>query len=108
MGKQQDEVAKRTRAAKAAIASAIDDEMSVGLFVSHHLGELEAAYWKKHAGTQKPTPRQVVELLVLRSYWGGDDEMDRFDFTLPDDVTNYVISVRFDDTGKVGSVQMES
>jgi hypothetical protein len=108
MGKKQDEVSKRTTAAKAAIQNAIDDESSVGLFVSHHLSELEAAYWKKHTGTPKPTPKQVVNLLVLRSHWGGDDEMDRFDFTLPDDVTDYVISVGFDDAGKVGSVEMES
>jgi hypothetical protein len=108
MGKKQDEVSKRTTAAKAAIASAIDDEVSVGLFVSHHLGELEAAYWKKHTGTPKPTPRQVVDLLVLRSHWSGDDDMDRFDFTLPGDVTDYVISVGFDNAGKVASVEMES
>jgi len=108
MSKKQDEVAKRTTAAKAAIEDAIDDESSVGLFVSHHLGELEAAYWKKHTGTPKPTRKQVVDLLVLRSHWGGDAEVDCFDFTLPGDVTDYVISVGFDDAGKVGSLEMES
>jgi hypothetical protein len=108
MSKKQDEVSNRTAAAKAAIQSAIDDESSVGVFVSHHISELEAAYWKKHAGTPKPTPKQVVDLLVLRSHWGGDDELDRFDFTLPDDVTDYVVSVGFDDAGEVASVEMES
>jgi len=107
MSKQQDEIAKRTKAAKAAIQNAIDDESSVGLFVSHHLSELEAAYWMKH-GTPKPTRQQVIDLLVLRSHWGGDAELDHFDFTLPDDVTDYVISVRFDDTGEVEGLEMES
>jgi hypothetical protein len=108
MNKKQDEIAKRAAAAKAAIESAIDDESSVGLFVSHHLGELDAAYWKKYTDTSKPTPKQVVDLLVLRSNWGGAAEIDRFDFTLPGDVTNYVISVEFNDAGKVESLAMES
>lgn len=100
MSKKINEVAKRTTAAKKAIQNAVDNESSVGLFISHHLSELEAAYWEKLTGTPKPTPKQVVDLLVLRSHWGGDADMDRFDFTLPDDVTDYVISVGFDDAGK--------
>lgn len=108
MSKERDQVARRTTAAKKAIQNAVDDESSVGLFISHHLSELEATYWKKHTGTPKPTPKQVIDLLVLRSHWGGDTDMDRFDFTLPDDVTDYVISVGFDDAGKVGSIEMES
>jgi len=108
MPKKQNEVAKRTALAKAAIQGAIDDEMSVGLFVSHHLGELKAAYWKKHTGRPKPTPQQVVDLLELRSHWGGDADLDCFDFTLPGDVTDYVISVGFNRAGKVESVAMES
>lgn len=108
MSKHRDDIAKRVAAAETAIRDAMDDESSVRLFVTHHLGELDAAYWKTHAGTPKPTPRQVVELLELRSHWGGEDEIDRFDFTLPGDATNYVISVTFDDTGEVESVDMES
>ena len=82
----------------------------MALFVSHHLDELDAAYWKKHAGTPRPSPKQVLDLIVFDSHWGeeGDDGFDVFDFTLPDEVTNYVISVRFDDDGEVGSVEMES
>ncbi|MUI16138.1 DUF2004 domain-containing protein [Massilia dura] len=34
--------------------------------------------------------------------------MDVFDFSLPDDVTDYVISVRFDDSGEVENISMES
>jgi hypothetical protein len=50
---------------------------------------------------------------VLRSHWGDDDDgdeegIDTFDFTLPDEVTDYVISVRFDEDGEVESVSMES
>ena len=82
----------------------------MGLFVSHHLAELDAAYWKKYAGTPRPSPKKVLDLLVLSSHWGeeGDDGLDVFDFTLPDEVTNYMISVRFGDNGDVESIEMES
>ena len=110
MSNKQDEVAKRTTAAKAAIQKAIDDEESVGLFVSHHLSELKPAYWKKRTGTPKPTPQQVVDLLELRSHWGedGDGGLDRFDFTLLGDVTDYVLSVSFNKKGRVEGVELES
>jgi hypothetical protein len=45
---------------------------------------------------------------VLQSHWGGDDELKTFDFTLPDDATNYLISVRFDEDGDVSGISMES
>ena len=47
-------------------------------------------------------------MLVLREHWGGDDEIETFDFTLPEDVTDYVISVRFDESGQVEEISMES
>ena len=34
--------------------------------------------------------------------------MEVFDFTLSDEVTDYVISVRFDEAGSVEEVSMES
>ena len=34
--------------------------------------------------------------------------METFDFTLPDDVTNYVVSVHFDETGEIDDIDMES
>jgi predicted DNA-binding WGR domain protein len=87
-----------------------EGKWSVTLFVSHHLKELEAAYWKKHTGKARPSAEKVLDLLELRSHWGEDDEdgMDTFDFTLPGNVTNYVISVRFDEEGDVEDIEMES
>lgn len=80
------------------------------MFTSHHLDELDAAYWKKHAGTAKPTPKQIVDLLELRSHWGSEDEdgLEVFDFTLPGDASQYVLAVRFDEDGEVLDVDMES
>ncbi len=113
MSKSGEEIARRTAAALAAIKRSLDEEDSaVSTFASHHVEELDPAYWKERAGTAKPTPKQVVDLLELRSHWGGDgdddDGIDVFDFTLPGDVTNYVISVRFDEGGEVQEVEMES
>lgn len=105
------EVERRTAAALAAIKGAMDDgESSVPLFVSHHLEELDAAYWKKHAGAARPSPTKVLDLLQLRSHWGEENEdgLDVFDFTLPGDVTDYVLSVRFDDDGVIEDISMES
>lgn len=74
-------------------------------FVSHHLEELPASYWNKHLGTNSPKSEQVIDLLVLRSKW--DDE-EVYDFTLPEDVTDYVVSVSFDEDGEIEDITMES
>ena len=107
------EIARRTTAALAAIKQSLEDgdkDSAVALFASHHVEELKPAYWKKHAGKPRPSAKQVVALLELRSHWGDDDEdgIDTFDFTLPGEVTDYVISVRFAEDGEVEDVSMES
>src|SRR5215831_8173428 len=112
------EIQRRTTAALLAIKQAMnesDDDCSVKLFVSHHLQELDAAYWKKHTGKPRPSPKKVLDLLELRSHWGEDDDGDidengieTFDFTLPGDVTQYVICVKFDEDGEVEDIEMES
>jgi hypothetical protein len=106
-----DEIKKREAAARAAIEKAIgtdDDEFGATLFLSHHLEELDSSYWKKHLFTETPDPHRVLELLELQSHWGGDDEIDTFDFTLPEEITNYIISVTFDESGDVSEITMES
>jgi hypothetical protein len=106
-----DEIKKREVAARIAIKNVFgtaDDEFGATLFVSHHLKELNSSYWKKHFSTETPEPRLVLELLELRSHWGGDDEIDTFDFTLPERASNYVISVAFDENGGVSGITMES
>jgi len=114
MPAENDEIQRRQAAALSAIKAAYgteDDEEDATLFVSHHLEELDASYWEKHLGEASPEPVRVLDLLVLRSHWGydGDDDdgIDIFDFTLPDGVTDYVISVAFDEDGEVESVLME-
>ena len=111
MSSNPDEIKKREAAARVAIKKAFgtaDDEFGATLFVSHHLKEVDSSYWKKHLATETPEPHRVLELLELRSHWGGDDEIDTFDFTLPEEATNYVISVAFDKDGDVSGITMES
>jgi len=107
------ELERRKEAALAAIRAAFgtaEDEFGATLFVSHHLEELAGAYWEKHLNTATPAPFQVLELLVFQSHWSDEDDdgMDTFDFTLPEEVTNYVVSVRFNEAGNVEEITMES
>ena len=50
---------------------------------------------------------RVVE---LQSHWSDDaeDGIDIFDFELPGNVSNYVISVQFDREGSITEIVMES
>lgn len=80
-------------------------EHSIDEFVSHHIGELPESYWEQHLGTKKPSGEQVIGMLVLRSKW---DEEEVYDFTLPGDVTDYVVSVSFDEDGEIDDIVMES
>jgi hypothetical protein len=54
----------------------------------------------------------VLDILELQSHWSSGDEDDGgieiFDFTLPEGITNYVISVRFNEAGQVEEITMES
>jgi hypothetical protein len=105
-----DVLAKRKAQALEAIEKAIgttNGEVNINLFVEHHLRELPDSYWQEKLGTKTPTPLAIVRLLQLRSSW-GDDDIECFDFTLPDEVTNYVVSVRFDESGALDSISMES
>ena len=108
-----DEIERRRNAALDAIRRAhgtTDDEHGATLFVSHHLDEIGDDYWIKHCGAARPDATQVLDILVLQSHWSEDDDdgIDTFDFTLPDEATNYIISVEFDENGNVSGVSMES
>ena len=111
------DVSKRVAVARAhieAVYGTPGDEFGATLFVSHHLSELDASYWMKHTGTDKPGAEQVLRLLELRidpeeeELDEEEEKMDILEFTLPDGISNYVICVEFDESGDVASVSMES
>lgn len=93
---KQVELARRIKLAKAEIVSSYGTEAGEygsTLFVDHHIQELEQSYWQRQLGVNKPTPAQVLSLIVLKSAWSDDDDngIDNLDFSLPDDVTDSVI-----------------
>ncbi|HEY6094607.1 MAG TPA: DUF2004 domain-containing protein [Gallionellaceae bacterium] len=101
--------AKRQMQALAAIKQAYGKsghEYDVTLFVTHHLEELDTKYWIRVAGKPHPSPRQVLGVLVLMNKWKSDGQ-EIFDFSLPGDVTQYVLSVKFED-GIIREISMES
>ena len=103
-----EEIKKREEIALSAIKSVFatpEQKDGVTLFIEHHIEELEPDYWEKHLGTTKPEPKKILNLLVLRDHWDDDTV---FDFTLPEDVTDYVISVHFDEKGEIDDITMES
>ena len=110
------EVSKREAAAWAhieAVYGTPDDEFGATLFVSLHLGELDASYWMKHTGNDKPNARQVLRTLERRidpeeREIDEEEKMESLDFTLPEGVSNYVICVQFDGSGNICGVSMES
>ena len=71
--------------------------------------ELAAAYWMRRTGSARPSPEQVLDLLVLESRWSDDEDhgVEVFDFTLPGEVTQYLLSVRVAESGMVEAISME-
>jgi hypothetical protein len=111
MTNQADELSRRESAARQAIKNGFnmeDEESGVAMFVAFHLEELPAGYWQQHLNTTRPDPSAVLDILELHGHWGEDDELEYFDFTLPGEVTDYVISVHFHAKGKIIEISMES
>lgn len=104
------EVEKRAKLALDAIREAYGTEageFSTTMFVGRHLEEVPQDYWQERTGASAPDPAAVLGLLELKSSW-GDGDIENFDFTLPGDVTNYVLSVHFDEFGVIDGISMES
>lgn len=108
-----DVLSKRTETALRAIKACFgkpEGEYGPTLFVSHHLDEIESAYWLRTIGVERPSPDQVLSMLVLTDSWSsaGNEHIDTFDFGLPEGASNYLLSVRFGEDGEVQDVAMES
>lgn len=84
-------------------------EDSVTLFVSHHMDELSSEEWQNCLGMAEPEAKDILSSLVLKSAWSSEDDgtIDTYDFTLPKEMTQYVIAVRFDGDAIV-DIDMES
>ena len=109
-----EQIQRLEQKARAAILSAYQrstDENQVRLYAEHHLEELEPAYWLKNLGTATPQPLQVLKVLELSPHvdWTLEqDENYRIDFTLPEEVTQYVLCVELDRDESLVGISMES
>ncbi|TXJ09958.1 MAG: DUF2004 domain-containing protein [Acinetobacter sp.] len=113
-------LAAKEQLARQALANALvtgQFKESILLFIEHHLEEIEVEYWQEFFGTNKPSAEQIIAKLEVedRSYL-EDEELDEdeieyydnhLDFNLPDDVSQYVLCVKFKD-GQVHDISMES
>ncbi len=97
---------KALEAIKATIGTE-EGEYGIDLFISHHPEELSKPDWQNAIGIEEPTPNEVFNALVLQECW-DDENGIAYDFTLPNDATNYLISVRFDEEGNIEDIAMES
>ena len=97
----------RARTALEQLLGTEEGDDSVDLFVQHHLDEIEADYWIAHLGTPTPAASAVLGLLQPREPW-GDDGSVHIDFSLPGDVSQYVLSVELDEDDEVIGVSMDS
>ena len=110
----KDELARREKLARAAMKSSLRTEageFGATLFATHHLEELDAAYWQERVGTAKPDPEQIIEILSLQSDCDDEldeDDLDSLDFCLPGEVSQYLLCVTFDEDGEVEDISMES
>jgi len=105
---------RRTKVALAAIKRTFGTEegkFGANRFVWHHLYARDYGdYWHKHFGTDSPDPARILSILQLHIHCGleDDDGLDVFDFILPDCPSDYVLCVRFDASGEVEDISMES
>lgn len=104
---------KRIELAKAKICSSYgteDGEFSSNLFVELHLEEMESEYWIEHFDCEKPSPQTLLNGLLLIDSWDSEEDgvIDTYDFSLPNDASNYMLSVRFDSKDNIIEFNMES
>ena len=84
-----------------------EGEFGSNLFVFHHLEELEPKYWAEYFGSEKPEPLNILKGLVLKPIDAKDD-LEGLDFTLPGEVTDYVLAVYLDENQLIEEISMES
>ncbi|OTG67948.1 hypothetical protein B9T25_08195 [Acinetobacter sp. ANC 4470] len=102
---------QKARAAMLSAYQSDTDGNEVHLYAEHHLEELEPDYWLKNLGTTTPQPLQVLNMLELSPHvdWMlEEDENYRIDFTLPEEVTQYVLCVELDRDETLVGISMES
>lgn len=84
-----------------------EGEYGSNLYVSHHLEELDSTYWKEYFGSENPEPFEILNGLVVKPL-EKEEDLESIDFTLPGEITNYVLTVYLDQKFQVEEIAMES
>ena len=120
MNMAKGETEKRMVEAKVALVNNLalpNDESSVRSYIEHHLVEVDDEYWVTVFGESKPSISVVASKMVIHPFWyeealDGEADLDRVDFTLPDNeddaVTNYLLCVEYSEEGQLEGISMES
>ncbi len=83
-----------------------EGEDSVDQFVQHHLDELEPAWWQAHLGTGVPDARSMLGLLEHTTLFDDGNGL-QVDYGLPDDVSDYRLTVHFNRDGAVTAIVLD-
>ena len=111
------ELEELDQVARDAILDAGADDLEEGdepvsLFMNHLMEELERSDLTKLFGTTTPDVMAFLGKLMLRSVSfhpdADEDDFSRFNYTLPGELTHYVLVVRFDTGANAMAVDMES
>ncbi len=99
-------IEEKVKIAHAAIIKDFESENEFGtrLFLEHHLEELDSTELEEITGSDNPTIEELLKTIV----WIDNESEEMIDFSLPNDMTNYVICVHMDEDGNVEEVSMES
>lgn len=111
-----DELTLRDREAREAMAGEATggEDNASGLYIAHHRDELPQGEWEQLFGAIEPNDVDaecfLAQLQVVRVglYPDAEDRCLLLDYTLPDGVTNYLLSVSFDHNGQLADIEMES
>jgi hypothetical protein len=99
---------------RAALLGEQCDGTAVRLYIEHHLSELPGQTLQTLFATTRASeimPALFLSRMVLQRvglYPCDETRTAIFDYTLDEDVTSYLLVVRFDAAGEVRSVEMES
>jgi len=79
------------------------------LYASHHIDELDTESLISATGDAKPDQETLLSKLILLDSWEDEDtETVNMDFILPNDVTHYMLCVKYNSSEELLSIEMES
>ena len=87
-----------------------DDPGESGLlYAEHHIAEIAPEAWESvHGLEQPPAVAELLRLLEPVCLWGDLTEGLHLDFSIGEDLTDYVLSVEIRLDGTLGDIDMES